>query len=106
MNKGQFMIISVIIASLITISLAATISQIQLQRHNVEETSLHTNKIETEIEKITADGVITTKEERNFRKLLGYIDNYETEPVFNHSGPCIKVKMRSTDRRIETECIN
>lgn len=101
--KGQFMIISAVIASLIIITLSTTISNIQDQRYEADELPKKVNQIKTEIDKVTDDG-ITSKEERNFRKMLGYMENYQTTVRFNNAENCIAVTLQSTNKRVEIPC--
>ena len=100
------MIISAIIASLITITLSSTISNIQSQTYETDDLPKNLNQIKTEISKITADGKIKDKEKRNFRKMLGYLDEYRTTATFNEDENCIQVTLESTDKRIEMPCIS
>ena len=100
------MIISVIIASLITISLSASITDIQSQSYKPETLQNDLNQIKTEIKKITSDSTITDKEKRNFKEMLQYYESYNTEATFNNSEPCIQVTLESTEETIQMPCIN
>jgi hypothetical protein len=107
MKKGQFMIISAVIASLTIITLSTSISNIQSQTYETEDFPQKVSQLKQEIRQVTEDGTITSKEERNFRKLFGYMENYRTEATFRRgSDPCIQVTLESTDRRVEMPCIS
>ena len=104
-QKGQFMIISAVTASLITITLSTTISNIQGQTYQNDNLPKKVSLIKDEIKKVT-DGGITAKEKRNFRKFLGYMENYQTTASFNDAENCISVTLQSTDKRAELPCTN
>lgn len=104
--KGQFMLISAVVAALITITLSATISDIQSQRYNTKDLPENINQIRDEAERITADGDITDKEARNFRKMTGYIENYRVKTEFDRSKPCVQVALKSTEREIQLPCMD
>jgi len=108
-NKGQFMIISAVIASLIIITLSTTISNIQNQKYENDDLPKKANQVKNEIKKITSpesQGAesITAKEKRNFRKLLGYLENYRATAKFNDKENCVSVTLQSTDKKIEIPC--
>lgn len=104
--KGQFMIISAVVAALITISLSSTISQVQSQTYTPIKLPEHINLVREEAERITADGVITEEEKRNFRKMTNYIENYETSVKFNESVDCVQVTLQNPRKTAELPCIN
>ena len=105
--KGQFLAISAVLATLITLSLSASISEFQSQNYQTEQLPQTLNYIKTEIHKVTEDNDITTKEERNFREMLGYIENYEAQAEFQRgTKPCIQLTLKKPDSSIEMACIN
>jgi hypothetical protein len=105
-QKGQFMIISAVIASLIVITLSGTISEIQNQDYEQGKLSEHINQVRDEAERITSDGVITRKEKRNFRKMTGYIDGYRVTSRFNTTKNCVQVTMENPSETVELPCMN
>jgi hypothetical protein len=105
-SKGQFMIISAVIASIIVIGLSTTISNTKNQDYNHQTLSKTLNEMEIEAKKITKDGKITSKEKENFRKLINYENNYATTAEFNESENCVTLTLESTKETIETRCIN
>lgn len=105
-TKGQFMIISAVIAALITITMSATIAEIQNDTYEKTKLPEHINQVRDEAERITADGVITEKEISNFRKMTGYIENYRVTSDFNTAENCVQATFQSTKRTVETPCMN
>lgn len=100
------MIISAVIASLIVITMSGTISEIQNQEKEHEELPKHINQIRDEAERITADGVISKKEQRNFRKMTGYIDGYKVTSRFDNANNCVEVSMEKPGDSVELPCMN
>lgn len=105
MMKGQFMVISAIIAALTVISLSAEIQEIQEQKFETDNLQYDISTIKSEIKKITEDDSITNTEEKNFTKMLDYYE-YKIEPKFDKSKPCIKITVETRDKTIRMPCIN
>jgi hypothetical protein len=103
--KGQFMLVSAVVAGLIVISLSNSIMEIQNQEFKAKDLPEHINQLRDEAERITRDGSITDKEKRNFRKMTGYIESYRVSSEFDDSVPCVRVTIRSTDKLVETPCM-
>ncbi|MFB6099767.1 MAG: hypothetical protein ABEK16_00705 [Candidatus Nanohalobium sp.] len=102
-RKGQFMVISAVIAGIIVVTLSTSVSRIQNQEFHPTDLPEHINQLRDEAARIS-DGGITPKEQRNFRKMTGYIESYSTTIEFR-SG-CVKVTLESSDRRVELPCMN
>lgn len=100
------MVISAIVAGLLTVSLSATISEVQAETYEPRVLPDKLNQLEREIGKITEDGQITAEEKRNFRKTLGYLEGYRTEAEFNESGNCVKIGIESPEISLETSCLS
>ena len=108
-RKGQFLIISALIAAVIMVALSNSISQIQSQTFEPDDTAEHINQLKDEARKITADDTITEKEKRNFRKLMNFVDGYRTEARFDESNPsdlCVVIVLQNSEKRIETPCVS
>lgn len=105
-SKGQFLIISAVIASLIVITLSSSIASIQSHSYTSTDLPDYINQLKDEAERITADGDITEEEKRNFRKMTGFIEEYEVTTTFNESANCVQVQLQNTQRRAEIPCIN
>ena len=104
--KGQFMIISAVIAGLIVITLSSTISDIQSQTFSTQDLPQHINQLRDEAKRITADGDISEEEKRNFRKMTGYVSDYRVDTVFNDTANCVEITIESTSKRAELPCVN
>lgn len=106
MRKGQFMIISAIVAGVITISLSISIAEIQSKTYEPSDTSDTINQIKKEIKKVTADGKITEEEEENLRKTFSFIEEYRVEAKVKRDQNCIKTELKKPGAEMETACIN
>jgi hypothetical protein len=104
--KGQFMVLSAVIAGLLVISLSTAINDIQSHQFQSEDLPKHINQLRDEAHRITEDGKITDKEKRNFRKMTGYIEAYRVSSEFDETLPCVTVTIRSTDKLVETPCMS
>ncbi|MFB6159394.1 MAG: hypothetical protein ABEJ95_07120 [Candidatus Nanohalobium sp.] len=104
--KGQFMVVSAVVAGLITIAISSVIADVQSQDFSTDELPKNLNNLKQEAGKITRDGDITEQEKRNFRKMTGYMEGYRTSVEFNSTEPCVTVTLQSTDIRIETPCLS
>jgi hypothetical protein len=105
-SRGQFMIISAVIAGLITIALSSSITDIQSQSYEPQQLPEHINQLRDEAERITADGVITQEEMRNFRKMTSYVESYRITTEFNVTGNCVNIRIKDPERTAELPCIN
>ena len=103
MKKGQFMIISAVIAGLLVITLSTAITEVQNHEYNRDNLPEHINQIRDEADRI-ADGGITQKEKRNFRKMLSYLEEYRTTAEFESD--CVRVTLQNTERKIEMPCMS
>lgn len=105
--KGQFMVVSAVVAGLLVISLSNTITEIQNQEFQITDLPRHINQLRDEARRITEDDTITEKEKRNFRKVTGYIESYRVSTDFNESSdPCVRVTIRSTGKLVQTPCMD
>jgi len=100
------MIISAVIAGLITITLSSSIAEVQSQSYETQQLPKDVNLLREEAKRITEDGVITQEEQRNFRKMTRYVENYRVNTQFNISGNCVQMTLESPNQRAELPCIN
>lgn len=104
-KKGQFMIISAVIAGLLLISVASSVNEIKNQDYSTDQTQQIVKNIRQEAAKID----ITDQHERNnFRKTLSMIDGYETRADYwkRPSNPnCFNVTLRNPTTRHFLKCV-
>jgi hypothetical protein len=105
-RKGQFMIISAVIAGLITIALSSSITDIQSHTYEHQELPEHINQLRDEAERIAQDGVITQEEMRNFRKMTNYVEGYRVTADFNVTGNCVNIRLENPEQTAELPCVN
>lgn len=103
--KGQFMIISSVIAGLLIISTASTVTKIQSREYSTASTGYILNSIQEEAQKMD---VTDENERRNFRKMLSMIDRFETSANYwqRPSKPnCINVTLKRPGTELFLNCI-
>lgn len=99
--KGQFMLISSIIAGLIVISVASAISEVQRQEFDNSETAYQLEMVKEEAEKVP----INKKGHENFQRLVSFLPE-ATSTTYWSSNSCFNVTVVSTDRRLQLDCIS
>lgn len=99
--KGQFMLISSIVAGVIVISVASAISEVQRQEFDNSETSYHLEMIKNE----AGDVPSNQKDRENFQKLVGLLPD-STQTSYWGKNDCFNVTVRNTGRRLQLDCIS
>jgi hypothetical protein len=100
------MAISAVVAGLITISLAATISEFQSKNYEANDLPYRINSLKQEVRKITDYGEITDREKTNFRRMINSIETYQVDATFNSTEECVKLTIEDPKQRAELPCIN
>lgn len=104
-GKGQFMVISAVIISLIVMATAAAMTEVQNQRFEPKDEAYYINMIRDEALQVDQGN---PKEIRNFNKLVDMIEGYDTSSVYwnrDNSGDCFNVTLRGTSSRISMTCV-
>ena len=101
--KGQFMLLSAVIISLVTLSVAEVITETQNQGYTVPETGSEAVYIQQEADEVV-DGYPTRLERENYRKLVGYTD-YASEVDYDQDSNCFNVTLVRPQARITFECL-
>lgn len=101
-GKGQFMILSSIIISLIVISVAGAVSEVQSRQYQNSETAYWTDSIREEASKVD---ISKPDEREGFRNLVQQLP-YSTETVYWNAEKCFNVTVTGTSKRIRLNCIS
>lgn len=100
--KGQFMLLSAVILSLIVMSAAGVISSVQNENYDSPSMGYYVNMIEDEADRIDLSN---PRERQGFRQTLNYIDEYSTEANYWDSRHCFNVTLVNSKNNIDLNCI-
>lgn len=101
--KGQLMLITAVIVSLIMITTGSAVSEIGTKEHTYTEGGYISSVVENESSKIDTR---FTKDRENFRKMVGFLDEYTTDVSYWESRSCFNVTMENSQRRLVLNCIS
>lgn len=104
-SKGQFMVISAVIISLIVMATAAAMTEVQNQRFEPKDEAYYINMIRDEASQVDQ---ANPKEIRNFNNMVNMIDGYDTSSVYwnrDDAGDCFNVTLQGTSSRISMTCV-
>ncbi len=99
--KGQFMLISSIVAGLIVISVASAISDVQRQEFNNPETAYHLEMVKEE----AGDIPNNQKGRENFKRLVSFLPEATSTNYWSRNN-CFNVTIISTTRRLQLDCLS
>ena len=99
--KGQFMLISSIVAGLIVISVTSAISDVQRQEFDNSETAYQLEMVKEEAEKAPGN----QKGRENFQRLVSLLPE-ATSTTYWSRNSCFNVTVVSTDRRLQLDCVS
>ncbi|QKQ98464.1 hypothetical protein GKQ38_02975 [Candidatus Nanohaloarchaea archaeon] len=104
-SKGQFMIISAVIISLIVMATAAAMTQVQNQRYSPDTEAYYVNMIQDEALQVDQG---SPKDIRNFNKMVNSISRYSASSVYwnrDSSTDCFNVTLRNPRAEIRLTCV-
>lgn len=101
--KGQFMLISAVVIGIMIIATASTISEIESQSFETDDTVKQIDIIKQEVEKID---IGEPQERYRFRQMVAEIDDYRTETVFWPQENCFNITMVNPDSTLRLDCIS
>jgi len=99
--KGQFMIISAVLVSILLMSTATTMSEIRESGFSPIDKDYHVNSIEQVGEKLDLGKKSDRKE---FRETVDYISSYTTDMTFWEERKCYNVTLSSTETETRITC--
>lgn len=102
--KGQFMVISAVIAGLTMITVGAVISNVQSQSFDPEDTSYNLRYLENEADRLTSESSPNQLERENYRDLVAET-GYRSHVVYWQEENCFNVSLTSPGERIDLHCL-
>lgn len=100
--KGQMMLITAILVSLIMLTTGSAVASLGDQEYQY----IHEGYT-SEIIKQETRGLDKTfrKNRENYRKMIGFMDEYDTFTSYNDGKQCYNVTLRSSGSTIRLECV-
>ncbi len=100
--KGQIMLITAVLVSLIMLTTGAAVAD--LGDHEYEH--IQEGYISEIIKDETAEIDKTFRKNReNYRKMVGFMDEYETSTVYDDARQCYNVTLQNDQSTIRLDCI-
>lgn len=96
--KGQFMIISAVIISLILMTTVSTISETSSQRFHPDTESYYIKMIDREAEKVDSS---SPEDRESFRSMLKSFEGYRAELDYWSSQNCFNVTLNNPSTHLE-----
>ncbi len=100
--KGQMMLITAVIISLIMLSTGSAVSELGNREYHYRDEAYLTETLIDESEKI--DTRFRTDRE-NYQKMIGFLDDYTTETEFWERQSCFNVTLQNTQTNLNLNCI-
>ncbi|MFB6204617.1 MAG: hypothetical protein ABEJ75_03150 [Candidatus Nanohaloarchaea archaeon] len=105
MRKGQFMVLTAMIVSVMVIGTVATISQIQSKSYSPDDQAYYINRIQREAQKVTAQ---QDKEIENFKRMVNSLTQYTGRAKYwSRTGQrdCFNVTLTKPGVRLHMTCV-
>lgn len=100
--KGQMMLITAILVSLIMLTTGSAVSSLGDQEYQYIQEGYLSEIIKQE----TRDLDKTFRKNReNYRKMIGFMDEYDTSTSYNDGQRCYNVTLQNSDSTIRLECV-
>lgn len=99
--KGQMMLITAVLVSIIMLGTGSAVANIgDREYHYIKE-----GYLSQMIEKETQELDMTYRKNReNYRKMIGFMEDYETSTSYNDVERCFNVTLRNSESTIRLEC--
>lgn len=101
-RKGQMMVITAVIVSVMMISVSVSVLQLGRQDYNYRDEAQITRMLEEEASKVDTR---YTKERQNFEKLVNSMDSYRTNVDYWYQQQCFNVTLTDSESQINLNCI-
>ena len=101
-SKGQFMLLSAIILSILVMSAAGVVSSVQNQRYEASSLGYYVSMLESEADKIDLS---VPRERRQFQEQLSNIDEFSIDSDYWDTRHCYNVTLTNSMNNIELSCI-
>jgi hypothetical protein len=101
--KGQLMLITAVIVSLIMLATGSAVSEIGEQTYTHGEEGYLTVNLKDEAAKVDTR---FQKNRENFRKMVGSLDSYTTETAYWETNQCFNITLRNTETNLVLNCVS
>ncbi|MFB6116324.1 MAG: hypothetical protein ABEK10_02320 [Candidatus Nanosalina sp.] len=100
--KGQMMLITAVLVSLIMLGTGAAVANIGSNEYHFIEEGYLAQMIKEETRQLD---MTYRKNRENYRKMIGFMEEYETSTSYNDIQRCYNVTLRSEGSTVRMECI-
>lgn len=101
--KGQLMLITAVIISLMMMATGSAISQIGDNEFNYRDTGYTADMIGQEASKVD---MRFRKDRENFRKMIGFLDSYTTNVEYSETSRCFNVTLNGQNSNLNLKCLS
>jgi len=101
-RKGQMMVITAVIVSVMMVSVSASVTQLGQKDYEIRDEAYLANMLEKEASEVDTR---YTKERENFEKMVNSISSYRTSVNYWYRNECFNVTLTNRDSRINLNCI-
>ncbi|MFB6208326.1 MAG: hypothetical protein ABEJ69_03175 [Candidatus Nanohaloarchaea archaeon] len=104
-SKGQFMVLTAMIVSVIVIGTVATIGEIQSHTYTPDDQGYYINRMQDEALKVTPKD---DKEIENFKRMVNTLNNYNGRAEYwSRSGQpdCFNITLTKPGTTLEMTCV-
>jgi hypothetical protein len=101
--KGQLMLITAVIISLMMMATGSAISQIGNNEFNYRDTGYTADMIGKEASKVD---MRFRKDRENFRKMVGFLDEYTTTVQYSETERCFNVTLNGQSSNLNLRCLS
>jgi hypothetical protein len=99
--KGQLMLITAVIISLMVMATGSAISSVGGNDFNYRKTGYMSDIISEEASKVD---MRFRKDRENFRKMIGFLNGYTTEVRYSEINRCFNVSLSGTGSELTLSC--
>lgn len=100
--KGQMMIITAVIVSVMMLSVSASVAQLGEGTYEYRDEAYLINMVESEAEEVDTR---FNQDRENFEKMVHSIEEYTTNVEYWYSEDCFNVTMTNRESEINLQCI-
>ncbi|EGQ43607.1 MAG: hypothetical protein J07AB43_15980 [Candidatus Nanosalina sp. J07AB43] len=100
--KGQLLLISAVLVSLIMLAAGSAVESMSEQEYDFIEEGYTADIIEQETESLDKT---VPKNRENYRKMIGFLTEYQPSVSYGDTNQCYNVTLRSDDSVIDLNCV-
>lgn len=96
------MLITAVLVSLVMLSTASAVANVGEKDYTYVEEGYLSEFIKQESSQVDKT---FRKNRENYRKMIGYLDNYDSSTTYNDVRQCFNVTLRDSDSTISLQCV-